>query len=156
MSNKFEPRPKEFFECECHGKDDLIRAEYDVDEWRSKDGTIQVFRELHITFTTRAADYHSTYRDGFIGWLKRMKWRIKNSFKILITGEIRTEGYFSPCRTFVNEKENPVEGVFGYETSKNLAKWIDTMADKIKEDFDRDYKEYLEKLNSNVEAKSEE
>jgi len=146
MKNVFTPRNKEFFECDCYDKDHLIRAEYEIDEWTPKDGITRKFHELNITFTCNLADYDNVYgKDNrFIQSFDRFIWRIKNAFKILQTGEIKTEGYFSPCRSWIDTKNNPVEGEFGYETTKNLATFLNVTADKIKAGYDEDLKEYQE------------
>ena len=145
--NEFIPRNKEFFECDCFGKDDLIRAEYEIDDWTPSDGLTRTFREINITFETSLADYDATYyKDNILIKFKdKLFWRIKHAFKILFTGKITTEGYFQPCRTWVSEKETPIEHEFGYETTKNLAKWLDTKADEIKTAYDEDLKKFEEK-----------
>lgn len=150
MSENFVPRNKEFFECDCYGKDHLIRAEYDIDEWTPNDGITRKFHELTVVFTTHLADYNYTYQTGIFGWFKRMKWRIRYSFKLLFTGEVETEGYFIPCRSWIDTKDNPIEGQFGYTTTKNLAKWLDTKADEIKEAHEQDWKEYNEKMKEKL------
>ena len=152
MKTEFVPRNKEFFECDCHGSDDLIRAEYDIEDWTPKGGQTRIFRELNITFKTRLADYDTTHpKDNILIRFKdKLFWRIRNAFKILFTGEITTEGYFMPCRTWISEKENPIEHEFGYETTKNFAKWLDTKADEIKEAYDKDLKEYYEKQTEDL------
>lgn len=146
MSEDIKLRNKEFFECDCYDKDDMIRAEYSEWIWTHKDGTSSNDRDLDITFTTKLADYNQTSFDGFIGWFKRMWWRIRKSLLILFTGEITTEGYFMPCRSLVDSKKEAVENLFGYETTKNFAKWLDTMADKIKADYEQDLKDYEKKV----------
>ena len=131
-----EPRNTEFFECDCHSPEDLIRAEYSEYVHEFTDGTSQRDRDLNITFQTRLADY-DTYRldvNFMLRFWSKLVWRIRNSVKILVSGEITTSGYFIPCRSFVDSKNNTVENTFGYDTTKNLAKWLDTKADKIKED----------------------
>ena len=150
MNKNFIPRNKEFFECDCYDKDHIIRAEYDIDDWTPGDGVKRTFRELTLTFSTKLADYNYTYQTGISGWFKRMKWRIRYSFKLLFTGEVETEGYFNPCRSWINEKENPVEGQFGYQTTKNLAEWLSTKADEIKEAYEQDLKDYHNKINENL------
>ena len=144
QKNEFVVRNKEFFECDCFGKDDLIRAEYEIEDWTTKNGETHTFRELTIVFTTKLADYNATWRTGFSGWFKKKIWRIKKAFEILFRGEVETEGYFMPCRTWVDQDDNPIEGQFGYETTKNLAKFLNTKADEIKEAYERDMKEYQE------------
>ena len=42
----------------------------------------------------------------------------------------------------VDTKESTVENLFGYETTKNLAKWLDTKADEIKADYEADLAEW--------------
>ena len=142
MKEEFKPRHKEFFECDCYGKDHLIRAEYEIDEWTPKDGITRKFHELTIVFTTKLADYNSTYQTGIFGWFKRMKWRIQHAFRLLFTGEVETEGYFIPCRTWIDEKENTIEGQFGYKTTKDLATFLNVTADKIKEAHEKEWEEF--------------
>lgn len=138
----------EFFECDCYGKDDLIRAEYSEWIWKTKDGTSQKDRDLNITFTTKLADYDQTSFDGFIGWFKRMWWRIRKSLKILFTGEVITEGYFMPCRSMVDSKNEEIEHIFGYQTTKDLARWLDVMAEKMKADYEQDLVDYEKEVKN--------
>lgn len=150
MSEEFKPRLKEFFECDCYDKDHMIRAEYEIDQWTPKDNITRSFHELNITFTSVLADYQDSYNSN---WFLRKKdqiiWRIKNAFRILRTGEIKTEGYFTPCRSWIDEKDNPIEGQFGYQTTKNLAKWLDTIADKIKDAYEKELEEFRKKQSEN-------
>ena len=148
MSSKMEVRNIEFFECDCYDKGDLIRAEYSEWIWKNKDGTSHRDRDLDITFTTKLADYHQTSFDGFIGWFKRMWWRIRKSSLILFTGEVTTEGYFMPCRSLVDSKKEEIEHVFGYQTTKDFANWLNTMADKLKADYEQDIKDYEETVKN--------
>lgn len=156
MKKEFEPRNKEFFECDCYGKDHLIRAEYSkwITEW--KDGEKTSERDLNIIFETQLADYDAvSFRDNkFIKFKDRCIWRIKHAFKILAKGEITTEGYFSPCRSNVEMKAESVENLFGYETTKNFAKWLSVKADKIKADYDKDVEEYYKKKEENLSEKT--
>jgi len=137
-----EPERTEFFECDCFDKNDLIRAEYSVFARDSKDGNSVAERDLNITFSTQLADYNSVWDYGFIAWWKKIWWRIRNACRILFTGVIRTEGYFQPARSYVDTKDKKIERLFGYDTTKSLAKWLDTMADKIKKDYEEDEKNY--------------
>jgi len=110
----------EIFECDCQSRDDLIIGK--VNTWDYKDDW---GKDLTIDFITYLVD--SNYSDNLI---KKLFWRIKNSLKILFTGEIRTEGYWIPSRVY-NSKDD-IERIFGYETTKNFAKWLDEKADEIK------------------------
>jgi hypothetical protein len=141
---EWEPRKKEFFECDCYGKDHLIRAEYSEFILRYKDDTTHKDRDLDICFETRLADYDNVHLmdNKFIQFKDRWIWRIKHAFKILFKGEITTEGYFMPCRSLVDSHKDRIENLFGYQTTKNFAKWLDTMADKIKADYEQDMKDY--------------
>jgi len=47
-----------------------------------------------------------------------------------------------PFRSNVDSKREEIEHIFGYQTTKNFAKWLDTMADKIKADYEQDLKDY--------------
>lgn len=147
MSGEFIPRNKEFFECDCYDKDHMIRAEYDIDEWTPKDGITRTFHDLNITFTSVLADYQdANYNDNwFIRKKDQVIWRIKNAFKILWTGEIKTEGYFTPCRSWIDEKNNPIEGQFGYKTTKDLATFLSVTADKIKDTYEKEWEEFKKK-----------
>lgn len=137
-----EPTRTVFFECDCFDKNDLIRAEYSEFKLDSKDGNFHIDRDLNITFSTQLADYNSVWDYGIIAWCKKIWWRIRNACRILFTGVIRTEGYFQPARSYVDTKNNKIERLFGYENTKNFAKWLDTMADKIKKDYEEDEKNY--------------
>ena len=137
-----EPDRTEFFECDCFDKHDLIRAEYSEFILNSKDGNSNIERDLNITFTTRLADYNAVWDYGIVAWWKRMGWRIRKSCSILFTGVVETEGYFIPARAYINTKDGKIERLFGYQTTKDFAKWLDTMADKIKKDYEEDEKNY--------------
>lgn len=151
----FEPRNKEFFECDCYDKEHLIRAEYSNYIIKYPDGTKHYGRDLNILFSTRIADYDNLYEwneNIFLKFYHKLTWRIKNAFKILVHGEIITEGYFSPCRSLVDTHKNQIENLFGYQTTKNLAKWLDTKADEIKADYERDCAEYYKNIPGAVES----
>lgn len=154
MSVEFKPRDKEFFECDCYGKDHLIRAEYSKSEFDYKDGTKTTDRDLYIVFETRLADYDNVYfsDNKFLRFMKRHFWRIKTAFKILVSGEIKTDGYFSPCRSLVDTHKNEIETLFGYQSTKNLAKWLDTKADEIKADYEKDYADYYKNIPGAIES----
>jgi hypothetical protein len=156
MSKKFEPRNTEFFECDCHDRDHLIRAEYST--WISdylKSGEKIFERDLNIAFEVQLTDYDNIYiKDNKIVQFKdRCIWRIKHAFKILIHGEITTQGYFSPCRSLINTKGPNVEQLFGYETTKNFAEWLSVKADEIKADYDKDIGEYNKKKEEDLRKK---
>ena len=146
---EFVPRNKEFFECDCYSKGDLIRAEYSINTITFKDGYTHNNREISIIFETNLSEYDQIgISEKFFSELwTRIKWRIKYAFKILISGEIKTEGYFLPCRSLVDSNKNKVENLFGYQTTKNLAKWLDTKADEIKADYEIDLLNYESKQN---------
>jgi len=133
--NESDYRHKEFFDCDCYSKDDLIRAEYSISDYRKDEF---IYRELIIIFETYLADYDYDLRSKFF---KRVAWRIKHAFKILFTGIIKTEGFFIPCRSSIDINSDPIEGVFGYKTTKDFAKWLDETADIIKKDYEKDEKD---------------
>lgn len=142
----------EFFECDCHDKDHLIRAEYSEYTFDYKDGTSHIDRDLNINFTVCNGDWESTgYKDSFleIKWSKFV-WRIKNASKILFTGSISVDGYFIPCRSLVSSKDNTIERLFGYETVKKLANWLNVMADKIKKDYEDDVVKYGQEVTKKI------
>ena len=149
-----ELRDKEFFECDCHDRDHLIRAEYSKYIIKYPDGTISTDRDLNLVFTTRYADYDNVYgKDNrFIQMKDRWVWRIKKAWQILWTGEIKSEGYFSPCRSMADTHTNEIENLFGYKTTKDLAKWLDTKADEIKADYDKDSADYYKNIPGAVES----
>ncbi len=118
----------QIFECDCQSRDDMIVARLSNWEFKGKDFT-ELEKDLTIEFVTYLKDYN--YYDNVF---KRLFWRIKNSLKILFIGEIRTVGYFMPCRT--SNSEEDIEKIFGYQTTKDLAKWIDSKADEIKEFYE--------------------
>ena len=141
---KFEPRDTEFFECDCHGTNDLIRAEYSQWIWKHTDGTQSNDRELNISFETHLCDWdkYDVQANFLVKSWQKFIWRVKNACKILFTGSIIAHGYYSPARSLVDTKESTVENLFGYETTKNLAKWLDTKADEIKADYEADLAEW--------------
>jgi hypothetical protein len=144
MEIKSEIRDKEFFECDCYDRDHLIRAEYSKYLIKYPDGSTSNDRELNILFIIRASDYDNTYRSDnkFMQVKDRLVWRIKKIWQILFSGEIKTEGYFVPCRSLTDTNVNEIENIFGYETTKNFAKWLDTKADELKADYDADLINY--------------
>jgi len=151
---EFEPRDKEFFECDCYDKDHLIRAEYSKYTIKYPNGDTSTDRDLNLVFTTRYADYDNVYisDNTILRFIHRWAWRFKKSWQILITGEIKLEGYFSPCRSMADTHRNEIENLFGYQTTKNLAKWLDTKADEIKADYEKDYADYYSKIPGAVES----
>ena len=148
--SEFEPRNTEFFECDCYGTNDLIRAEYSKWVWKNSDGTESNDRELNITFETHLADWdkYDIRANFLVKFWQKFSWRIRNAFRILLTGVITQRGYFSPCRSLVDRKESTVENMFGYQTTKNLAKWLDTKADEIKADYEADLVKWEEERKS--------
>jgi len=122
----------EVFECDCQSRDDLIIARMSTWEFKQKDFT-ELEKEIIIEFVTYLMDYN--YSDNIF---KRLVWRIKNSLKILFTGEIRTEGYWIPSRAY-NSKDN-IEQIFGYEKTKELANWLNKKADEVLEFYENKIK----------------
>lgn len=153
MKIEFIPRDKEFFECDCYDKDHLIRAEYSKYTITYPDGTTSTDRDLNLVFTTRFADYDNVYGSDnrFIQMKDKWVWRFKKIWQILVTGEIKLEGYFSPCRSMADTHKNEIENLFGYKTTKDLAKWLDTKADEIKADYEKDYANYYKNIPGTIE-----
>lgn len=144
-----QPSRTEFFECDCHDRDHLIRAEYSEFISNYKDGTFHVDRDLNIQFVVYTGDWeYDGMKDNFIKrkW-NRLRWRIKKATRILFYGRFEVDGYFVPCRSLVDSHKQSIEWMFGYETTKNLAKWLDIMADKIKIDYEHDLVKYYGQEN---------
>ena len=154
METEFIPRDKEFFECDCYDKSHLIRAEYSKYTITYPDDTTSTERELNLVFTTRFADYDIVYAkdNRFIQMKDRWVWRFKKMWQILVTGEIELEGYFTPCRSMADTHKNEIENLFGYKTTKDLAKWLDTKADEIKADYEKDYANYYKNIPGAIDA----
>lgn len=133
----------EYFDCDCHDRDHLIRASYET--WPNKNQISS--REIMIEFRTSVTDDALTYQGyhPIYNLYVRFLTRIKLALRMLFLGKINSYGYFIPCRTIESE-DYTVENIFGYQTTKNLAKWLDIKSDELKRDFDADMAKYNKKI----------
>jgi hypothetical protein len=134
----------EFFECDCHGNDDLIEARM----WTNKDKN-HTFYELDLSFVAHCNDtqyiwysirpddkWYNKLLDKLERFYKRIKWRIRFASEILFKGHIEYRGTWIPARTFKENNESRIELLQGYETTLKLAEWLKIHAEYIKAKYE--------------------
>ena len=134
---------EEYFECDCHSKDDLIVGRV----WSDKDKDF-TFYEMDLYFKVSCNDsqyvwysvdpsdpWHIRKWDSIRRFFVRMKWRISLASRMLFKGRIEYEGAWTPARTF-NDDEKDIYSLYGYETTMRLADWLKLQAEFIKAKYE--------------------
>lgn len=128
----------EFYECDCHDRDDMIIARrnlylYDNPEW-NKD------MDITLDMITSDGDWQAYYGNNIaLKFLYKTLWRIKNSIKLLVTGKIIRHGCWNPARI-----DYETENLVGVSETRRLGQFLVESADKI-EEFYKLAKEIKEK-----------
>jgi hypothetical protein len=98
---------REYFECDCHDPEHIMRVEH----LKSKDEDGDIFLdELSFNFRTLIGDWEANYSLGkyttdfnyaiheWANKFRRMKWRFKMAFRILIKGNFQLHDQWIPER----------------------------------------------------------
>lgn len=126
-----------YFECDCFDREHMIIARYDEFTTKFKDNTSFVDRSIILEFQSELNENFDINETNLLKRLiKKIIWRIKNSFKIMFYGRIKTIGYYVPCRSVFDNNKDNVENLFGYKTTKELAGWLNDNAEKIKNEYE--------------------
>jgi hypothetical protein len=125
----------EFYECDCHDRDDMIIARrnlyiYDNPKWNTD-------MDISLEMVTSTGDWEKIhYSDNiFIKFFNRVWWRIKKATSILMTGKIIHQGNWMPAR--IDYEKNSLVGT---DELRRLGKFLVESADKIEEFYSKSLK----------------
>ena len=127
----------EFFECDCHDRDDLIIANRNFYTYNSPHMT----RDMDITLemVTWVAEWNEIRGDNTVTeFLFKKWWRIKKAIEILFTGKIRSNGYWMPARI-----DSESGALIGTEETRRLGNFLiesANMADEFYNELNRNTK----------------
>jgi hypothetical protein len=122
----------EYFECDCHSKDHLLIVRKNFWGWltptEGKEPQIDI--DISLDMIVWRGDYESWRPKDFILlklW-KRIKWRIIEAVKILITGKYKVEDTWAPCRT-----DEDTNDLIGITETKRLGETLIRFANDVEE-----------------------
>ena len=120
---------REYFECDCHDRDHLIRA---VQDKAMNDNNEVVYEEISLRFLVKTGDYEYTRSQSnrFMNFFRRWRWRFKTAFHILFVGWFELEDEWCPER----------RGADMVRCKKELQKLIEWLAKKHIELEEREMK----------------
>jgi hypothetical protein len=122
----------EHFMCDCCGSDHTVRIYLDTTKYGFTESG-NIIDELNIIMLARRGDYETR------GWWKRLMWRLKMAYRIIIDGELEYEAVYTPCRRFG-------EYMVGVKEMRRFTEHINKQLDKIEDHKNNFYPEYTRAL----------